>query len=304
MTLKPMMSVAVSLACAALAVQPSNGPDIRLTDVESFYALYDASAGKPSASQLQAYIDEGSDGFRAFAKMRNTTGERIALAIEKQPEVFVRARQCAAALPAAKTRLSAALKRLEELYPEATLPPVTIAVGRGKPVGTADKNGVMIGLEALCATDFMNPDVEDRFVHVIAHEYIHVQQSRFSAEDAQENVLKAALMEGGAEFVGELISGSVGYAHLPAMVQGREKAFETEFEGDVDEVAMGSKWLYNHPGTAEWPADLGYWIGYRIAKSYYRQAKDKRQALRDIIELRDAKALLANSGWKPGIKLD
>lgn len=295
------------LAIAApflLTAADANGPEIRTSDVDRFYALYDSAGGKPTAEQLQAYIDGGTEGFRAFTKMRNTSGERIAQAIEKQPDVFVNAKACAAVLPAVRTRLAGALKRLKQLYPEASLPPVTLGVGRGKPMGTADQNGVMIGLEALCAVDFMNPDVEDRFVHVIAHEYAHVQQARFSSEDEEEKVLKATLLEGGAEFIGELISGQVAYRHLPTAVKGREAAFEAEFLGDLDKVAMGSAWLYNHPGTAERPADLGYWVGYRITKSYYEKAKDKRQALRDIIELRDPKALLENSGWKPGLTAD
>lgn len=280
------------------------GPEIRTSDVDRFYALYERTGGKPNAAQLQAYIGEGTDGFKAFARMRNTTGERIAQAIERQPEMFAKAKQCAAILPAVKTRLASALARLQALYPEANLPPVTLAVGRGKPVGTADKNGVMIGQEALCAVDFMNPDVEDRFVHVIAHEYAHVQQARFSEQNPDEKVLKATLLEGGAEFIGELISGSVAYKHLAPAVKGREREIETAFLGDLDKAAMGSAWLYNHPGTAEQPADLGYWIGYRITKAYYRKASDKKAALRDIIELRDPKALLAGSGWEPGILLD
>jgi hypothetical protein len=193
---------------------------------------------------------------------------------------------------------------LKQVYPEANLPPVTVGVGRGRPVGVADQNGVMIGQEALCAADFMNPDVEDRFVYVIAHEYAHVQQARFSEENPEEKVLKATLIEGGAEFIGELISGSISYMHLPSAVKGREKTFEAAFLGDLDKVAAGSAWLYNHPGTPEHPTDLGYWIGYRITKAYYRNANDKRQALRDIIELRDPKAFLAKSGWHPGIVLD
>jgi uncharacterized protein YjaZ len=207
-------------------------------------------------------------------------------------------------LPAVKARLAKALAQLKEIYAEASLPPVTIGVGRGKPVGTANRNGVMIGLEALCFAEFMNPDVEDRFVYVIAHEYVHVQQARFSAENPEEKVLKATLIEGGAEFIGELISGSVSYKHLPLAVKGREKEFETAFLGDLDKKAIGSAWLYNYPGTAEHPADMGYWIGHRITKAYYEKAKDKRQAIRDIIELRDPKALLEKSGWRPGLKLD
>jgi hypothetical protein len=55
-----------------------------------------------------------------------------------------------AMLPAARARLLTAMHRLGELYPAARFPPVTIAVGRGKPVGVGSPvDGVMIGLEAL-----------------------------------------------------------------------------------------------------------------------------------------------------------
>lgn len=286
------------------AAHASKGPEVRTSDVEQFYKLYEATGGKPSAEQLQAYIDGGTEGFLAFAKMRTTTGERIAQSIEQRPQIYIEARKCAAVLPSVKRRLSQSLDRLKQLYPEAHLPPITLAVGRGKPVGTADQNGVMIGLEALCAANMLNPDFEDRFVYVIAHEYVHVQQARFYTEDPKETVLRATLTEGAAEFVGELISGSVSYSHLQPLVRGREKQFETAFFADVDKVALGSKWLYNHPGTAEQPADLGYWIGYRIAKAHYRNAKDKRVALREIIEMRDPKLFLAQSGWQPGIAFD
>jgi uncharacterized protein YjaZ len=63
-----------------------------------------------------------------------------------------------------------------------------------------------------------------------------------------------------------------------------------------------SKWLYN--GTMDKPGDLGYWIGYRIVKSYYQHAADKRRALREILEMTNPKAFLATSGWYPGIRLD
>ena len=295
----------IPLLLTAASAPAQDRPEIRTSDVDRFYALYDATGGKPDAKQLQDYIDGGTEGLKAFTKMRKTTGERIAEAMAKQPGIYTNARQCAAVLPAVKQRLGKALATLKRLYPEAVLSPVTIGVGRGKPVGTADKDGVMIGQEALCAvTDMMDAAPEDRFVHVIAHEYVHVQQSQFGAEDADADVLTTTLLEGGAEFIGELISGSVGYTHLAPAVKGREKDFETAFLADLDKPTTGSVWLYNHPGTPERPADLGYWIGYRITKAYYLNAKDKRQALRDIIEMRDPEAFLEASGWTPGMTFD
>ena len=62
-----------------------------------------------------------------------------------------------------------------------------------------------------------------------------------------------------------------------------------------------SDWLHN--GTAEKPGDPGYWIGCRIVGSYYQRSADKQAALREILELTDAKAFLACSGWAPGMSL-
>jgi hypothetical protein len=51
---------------------------------------------------------------------------------------------------------------LVRLYPQAKTPPVTIAVGRGKPVGVGSPvTGLQIGLEALCSAEWMILEVSD-----------------------------------------------------------------------------------------------------------------------------------------------
>jgi hypothetical protein len=303
-----------ALACAAIsglaqsasatAFDPSVGPTIHIEDVDRFYKVYDAAGGHPTAEQLQHdYLDPGSDGLHEFAKLRNISGARIAETLSSHPEIYSSAKRCMLVLPRVRRRLEVALRRLGRLYPEARFPPVTIAVGRGKPVGVGGgpASGVLIGLEALCATNYLNPDVEDRFVHVIAHEYAHVQQVPTLLDDDNATVLAGSLVEGAAEFTAELISGEVAYSQFRQSTQGREKEIETAFVSDEDKTDL-SKWLNN--GTPEKPGDLGYWVGYRIVKSYYQHAADRRRAFREILEMTDPKAFLAKSGWYPGIRLE
>jgi hypothetical protein len=280
-----------------------DGPEIRIADVARFYAVYDAAGGHPSAEQLQRdYLDQGSAGLHDFAKLRNITGARIAATLAKKPKIYADARRCAAVLPRARSRLAAAMRKLARLYPDARFPPVTIAVGRGKPVAVGDPvHGVMVGLEALCAVRYFDANVEDRFVHVIAHEYIHVQQSESLSEDPHPTVLETSLAEGAAEFMGKMISGGVANPGVWAEAKGHETEIETRFVPDEDKTDL-SDWLYN--GTLDKPGDLGYWVGYRIVKSYYQHAADKRQAIRDILGMTDPKAFLARSGWRPGGKLE
>lgn len=283
------------IALPALAVEP----DIRIDDVERFYRLYDSTGGHPSATQLQQdYLDPGSQGLHSLAEMRDVTGEKIAETLLKRPQIYENARRCLAMLPRVKERVAAALRKLETLYPEARFPPVTISVSRGKPVGVGSPAaGVMIGLEALCATDWMNPDPEARFVHVIAHEYAHVQQVRELVDDETPTVLEASLIEGIADLVGEQISGQTAYASVAKSVPGHERDIGRAFLADQDKTDL-SDWLYN--STAETQNDVGYWVGYRIAKAYYTKAGDKKRALKELLEMTDPKAILAKSGWSPG----
>ena len=288
-------------ARAAPAARTAARPVIHIEDVARFYKLYDATGGHPTAAELQGYIDHGSEGLRYFVKARNTTGARIAAAIATHPELYADARRCMALLPRVRVRVAAALQKLKELYPEAKLLPVTIVVGRGKPVAIGDSvEGVEVGLESLCVVNWMNPNLEDRFVHVIAHEYGHVQQFLALNNDEHPTVLAGSLMEGAAEFIAETTSGDISYSFFKQTTRGHEKEIETAFVADEDSADL-SKWLYN--GTLEKPGDLGYWVGYRICKAYYQHAADKRQAFRDIVEITDPKLFLAKSGWYPGIKL-
>jgi hypothetical protein len=110
----------------------------------------------------------------------------------------------------------------------------------------------------------MNPNVEDRFVHTIAHEYAHVQQVAALVENEHPTVLERALIEGAAEFAAELTSGKTGFAHFAALTKGREKEIETPFAADVDQTDL-SRWVDN--STMEKGNDLGYWVGYRIVKA-------------------------------------
>jgi hypothetical protein len=302
LTLTAFACAAISCTAHGASAPSAPSPEIHIEDVERFYKIYDAANGRPTAEQLQRdYIDAGSEGLHTLARLRNVTGARIAETLAKNPQIYSNAKRCMAVLPRVKERVQVALGKLGRLNPEARFPPVTVAVSRGKPAGIAyPDSGIQIGLEAVCAADFMNPNIEDRFVHVISHEYVHVQQAPALAGTEDLTVLERSLLEGNAEMISELISGLAGQAHFPALTTGREKEIETAFLADQDKTDL-SAWLDN--STLEKPGDLGYWVGHRIAESYYQHATDKRQAVRDMFQMTDAKAFLAKSGWYPGIQL-
>lgn len=293
---------AISPAAAMnAAAEAASTAQVSTDDVTRFFRVYDAANGKPSVVQLQTqYIEAGSAGLRQFAALRIGSAERLAQKIAADPAMFEDARRCASALPEIRNRIGASLDKLAGLYPAASFPPVTVLIGRGTTGGVTTPAGVIIGLEMLCRADWLQADVSDRFVHLATHEYVHVQQPGAAVDTPDASLLYQALLEGGAELVGELISGQVANIHLHRWAQGRECAIEREFQADADATDL-SRWLYNGRGDAERPGDLGYWAGYRVVSAYYAQAKDKTQAIADILDVtpENARQLLQASGWQP-----
>jgi hypothetical protein len=296
------LCVAAAAGChvQAATAPPSPRVDVRTDDVERFFRVYDAAHGAPSADALQRqYLDTGSPGLHQFVVARIGSAAQLAAAVRKWPEAYANARRCMSALPAVQARLPAVFDALARLDPQATFPPVTIVVGRNNSGGTTTAAGVILGLEAICRSTWMQPDPADRLVHLIAHEYAHVQQPAAQVDAPKDaTLLFQALLEGGAEFIAEATSGEVSNVHLLTWTRGRECQIERDFAAN----ALGtdvSHWLYNGPGTPAAPGDLGYWVGWRIVKAYVARAPDKRQAVADILGVNNdnAPALLAQSGW-------
>jgi hypothetical protein len=297
-----VVAVAVAGLIAGSAAAAAPLAEVRTGDVALFYKVYDAAHGAPTARALQTgYIDAGSDGVRQFIPDRIKSADALAAKIAQDRGVYDRARACMSVLPAVKARLAGAFRKLAALDPGASFPPVTILIGRNNSGGTTGKSGVLIGLEVACRATWLQADPEQRLFHLIAHEYGHVEQfPGTGGEDlAPGSVLRQSLVEGGAELIAQLISGQVSNAHLQRWTRGRERQIDEAFLAEQDSKDL-SHWLYNGVGTPRKPGDLGYWVGYRIARAYYDHAKDKRAALMTLLALNDPKAILAASGWKPG----
>lgn len=277
-------------------------PQVQIDDVQRFYQLYDRTDGRPTTEQLQsAYLDNGSTGLRQFMQSRIGNADKLAAAMAGSPEVYRAARECAKTLPAVRRQLGDVFARLAALYPPTTFPPVTVVIGRNTTGGTTTASGVVIGLETICRANWMNPDITARLVHLIAHEYVHVQQPAAQLDPPPgASLLFQSLVEGGAEFVGERISGQVANVQLQRWTSGHECDIERRFLAQAAGTDISS-WLYNGAGTPDRPGDLGYWVGYRIASAYYAQARDKHQAIANLLAVNNdtAAAFLHKSGWKP-----
>jgi hypothetical protein len=49
-------------------------------------------------------------------------------------------------------------------------------------------------------------------------------------------------------------------------------------------VSPVTEWLYNGSDVKGRPADPGYYVGFKISEAYCTKSKDKKRAIRDILE--------------------
>jgi Predicted Zn-dependent protease (DUF2268) len=292
---RSLAALILSLLTSTTAAADPFAARVRFEDVDRFYAILDKAGGKPTPDALQRdYLDAGSSAVRDFVPYRIESAEALAKTIAEQPKLYEQARSCRALLPGVDRRVRAAYLAFQQVLPEAKLPDTTILIGRGNSGGTSRSSGVLIGLEVVCHPEMSKDGGSAILAHLVAHELGHTQQAYFSGDTLLANTLN----EGVAEFIGELISGQVSNPQHAAQVTGREGDIERAFVRDMRGTDR-SRWLYNRPGTPQWPSDLGYWVGYRIAKSYFDRATDKRAAVREMLAATDAESFVKASGWTP-----
>jgi len=76
-----------------------------------------------------------------------------------------------------------------------------------------------------------------------------------------------------------------------------EKELWDKFKKQMDGT-QSSDWLYNGQNTPPGvPADLGYYMGFKICEAYYNKAANKKQAVQEILTIQDFKKFFEQSGY-------
>ena len=141
-------------------------------------------------------------------------------------------------------------------------------------------------------------DLVQKIRNIVAHECVHTQQKNISDTVAKCPLLWQVLHEGICDFIGEMVAGKQINRAAHEYGDKHEKELWDELKVNLCSSDM-SKWLYNGQSAKDRPGDLGYYMGYRIAKAYYEQATDKRQAIIDMIELTLPMQFLQKSKYDP-----
>ena len=297
------VGVLMTVACDSTADDarsPATPPAVSTGDVHRFLAATHGMSPRDSTCvALDSYLRGGSAGLAAYRRKFDVGRPELCAAIQQRPEQYARLALLAPGLDSAVVHIGEIFSRAREIVPGARAPDVYVVVGNGISGGNTTRGAapmILIGAELLGDAH----DVPATVAHELAHT---LQRYPFRGVSSgprflQSTVLYQSLVEGTADLVAELLTGKprrneYGEAH--------EAELWREFQRDMHSRDHDA-WLYNGRSRKDSarPPDLGYWMGYRIAKAYFERSSDKAAALHQLLTTHDFDAIVAASGYRGG----
>lgn len=277
------------------------------SDIHNFWRAFDQAKPENAVEVFEReYFKPGSIGLNDFTKLRLKNAKNLTARVNQYRTYYESARASTLKIESMQPKIRASFYALKYLYPEAVFPDVYFVIGMLSTGGTTSGRALLIGSEMYGRTPAAPEETLSDWLKyvlapvenvpaVVAHELIHFQQKGIFQSRA--TLLAQSINEGSADFLGELISGGNINAHLFVYGDPREKELWREFKTAMSGKDT-SKWLYNGGSIKDRPADLGYYIGYKITEAYYKQATDKRLAIKAILEIKDFEQFLKDSGYE------
>ncbi|WP_295795699.1 Ig-like domain-containing protein [Mucilaginibacter sp.] len=289
-----IIAIAISFPVFVQAQQQPN-TIVYTSDIDRFWTAFDSvRTTSDTAKQVQfirqLYVDKGTEGLKAFMQARDYDAKLWVELINKYPKFWQSIKTNTLSVKGQVNLITSGVQTLKEMYPEMRPAKMYFTIGGLRSGGTTTGDMVLVGAEI--ATADKNTDASElgdwlknvfknqqssNLVSLNIHEYVHTQQ-----KGGSNTVLAQCIKEGAADFIAELVTKTPNNSAYAIYGREHEKELKQKFSIDMFSTAT-SLWLYNGSNSSH--ADLGYFIGYAICKAYYQQQSNKKQAIRNIIEL-------------------
>lgn len=275
-------------------------------DVTNFLAALDKSEtnwlNSPSYFYHE-YFSKASNALFFYQKFKiQSSSHQFAYRVEDKKAYFQSIIPNLEQLHSQEKVLRMYFDKFELLYPDAVFPDVHYVVGCFNAGGTSSPFGLIIGAEMHTKvedsdlTNFNNweKNVVRNFSNlplITIHELVHIQQN-----SNYNNLLGNAIYEGAADFVSSLVCDSHINQYVHDWANKKEEEIWDEFEKEMYKEST-ENWIGNADRAKDTPADLGYYVGFKICESYYDKQTDKKKALKDILTITDWNEFYLKSGY-------
>ncbi len=265
------------------------------SDIDNFWIAYDKVIKLNDTTEQkriiqELYMDKATEGLKHFMKLRNHSALKHLRNILRYPKFWISIRPNTLRIKTHVNEIEKLIGRFKEIYPAFKQPDIYFTIGILNSGGTTQANEVLIGAEigvADASTDASELSdwlqqvfkVSKDVVYLVIHEVVHTQQKM---KNTYADLLTTCLQEGSADFITELLLEK--QIESPYITYGlaNEKQLWEKFRNEMYGTE-NKDWLYNGSNVAI--ADLGYFMGYAICKSYYNNSPDKKKAIEEILGL-------------------
>lgn len=297
-----ILATVISLSISAQSYE------ISTQDITHFWEAYDALATAASKEDSlktiqELYLDRATKGFKKFLKVRNFQAKEYIYHIRNSPAFWETVRPLTEQIANRQEEISAVLNKMSAEIPDFKTPKICFAIGALRTGGTTEGGYIHIGSEISASdhtvdtanlNDWLKSVIGKTgdIVSMVAHEAVHTNQHG----NVKTTLLTACMIEGTADFItSEVLNKNIN-ASIHAYGLANECQLWKEFQLEMNSKTF-VKWLYDGPSSIGRPADLGYFMGFRIAQAYYEKAVDKRQALSDLLDRSKYLQIFETSGY-------
>jgi hypothetical protein len=300
------LTVVVALAClpAFLGAQPSATGNFRFitSDIDAFWKVFDEFKKDTTSNPFASYMTNGSAGLREYPQDHHHADTlSFKKTVLKSMDYYERVRSSSYRMPEYQDKIKTYYSEFKKIYPPATSPDIYFVMGERRTGSACIPSGILIGMEQfsddeeVVRTNYGTLAME-RLPVIVAATLVFC-----NAKPAHTGftLLRQSIVLGSADFLASLITADDQRLILDKEAyrygEQHEELLVKEFLAAKDSDDF-SKWLF-HPPTEGRPADLGYWIGYKITQAYYMSMPDKAKAIDDILKINDFEKFLVMSGY-------
>jgi len=288
--------------------KPGSDPErvkIVATDIPQFWEAFSHALPKNRLTVFQKeYVSRGSVGLKDYMEQRSVDLSALVGAIDTHRAYYTAIRENTLQAVSLQEPLREGLRKFKVLYPEALFPDIYFIIGNLQSRGSLTPNGLIIAVEVFSLgqnvpTDEFEASEQLRLhpitdlLATVMHEVIRYQQLPIGI---LTTVLAESILEGSADFLSELVVGKVPNEALHTYGDAHERDLWLQFKQEMNTDKF-NQWLYNRETLVGKPADLGVYMGYRMTQAYYNRVPDKKQAIKDIVTVRDFNRFLNESHY-------
>jgi hypothetical protein len=293
------------------------------TDLQNFRQAYQqlahANSREDSLLILETqYFRKGTAAFKAFARKKKITPLSLCESLARYPSFYASLH----ALPPPTEEMTAMQAAIDPVFSQYfksfKTPAVYLVMGDLSVGGTVYGNTVFICWEMVASNTALNKSELPPYLKTItekadmasylAHETVHTLQKGFPLGDlfpmirhGKNSLLHACILEGSADFIAHTLLGLNLNAHLQAYGLANECLLWQRFQQDFQTNPFAyNEWLYTYAPRDGRPADLGYFLGFKVCEAYVEQTTDQAKALAMLLRKGKYKKVYARSGYRGG----